>query len=379
MRLWVRIIVFGILCLYVEGLHQPLALKAQPTTEFSPAVEQYEISAGDTLWDISDKILGDPFLWPRIWAMNPEITNPHWIYPGDILRFVPYTEPLPSKEDLLAGTPGRAESDVEDEPQEMAANKTDDTFLRIATSPARKVSMQKHFLEFVFTQEPLRQDASVVNAVPDRVMLTAGDHVFLRSEDESAQRLTGQLVSYRSLGEIYHPLTGESVGHLSELTGLVGIQKMEKSGVAKGLVLQSTLELERGQFATSVEGAPLFQLLRVATKLDVRGHIVHSEHNATSLNGTGDYIFVDKGQDDGLERGNALRVFAAQTDSINADDALTHQSVTGVIQIVDAQATSSTCVVIKSRVSIATGSMFETIMIPKIDKRGFLDASKTNQ
>ena len=52
----------------------------------------YTIKKGDTLWDISSKFLKDPFLWPKLWQVNPYITNPHWIYPGQPLKLSPLEE-----------------------------------------------------------------------------------------------------------------------------------------------------------------------------------------------------------------------------------------------------------------------------------------------
>jgi hypothetical protein len=47
--------------------------------------ETYVVQGGDTLWDISSMFLRDPWLWPEIWQVNPQVANPHLIFPGDIL------------------------------------------------------------------------------------------------------------------------------------------------------------------------------------------------------------------------------------------------------------------------------------------------------
>lgn len=49
---------------------------------------QYTVKRGDTLWDISALYLKSPWLWPEIWQVNPQVDNPHLIYPGDILKLV---------------------------------------------------------------------------------------------------------------------------------------------------------------------------------------------------------------------------------------------------------------------------------------------------
>src|SRR6266403_4006226 len=53
------------------------------------APDEYTIQKGDTLWDLSQKFLNNPWYWPKIWSLNPSIENPHWIYPGNKLRIVP--------------------------------------------------------------------------------------------------------------------------------------------------------------------------------------------------------------------------------------------------------------------------------------------------
>jgi hypothetical protein len=65
----------------LERINEPV-----PLAEGAP--NQYVVQVGDTLWDISSTFLKDPWFWPEIWYVNPEIENPHLIYPGDVLALV---------------------------------------------------------------------------------------------------------------------------------------------------------------------------------------------------------------------------------------------------------------------------------------------------
>ena len=44
------------------------------------------VRRGDTLWDLCNRYYQNPWAWPKVWSYNPQVANPHWIYPGDQLR-----------------------------------------------------------------------------------------------------------------------------------------------------------------------------------------------------------------------------------------------------------------------------------------------------
>ena len=54
--------------------------------------ETHVVKEGDTLWDITQAYYGDPYRWPEVWSYNPNITNPHWIYPDAEVRIRPGDE-----------------------------------------------------------------------------------------------------------------------------------------------------------------------------------------------------------------------------------------------------------------------------------------------
>ncbi|GLS84827.1 LysM peptidoglycan-binding domain-containing protein [Paraferrimonas haliotis] len=74
--------------------------------------EAYEVVKGDTLWDISAKFLDDPWRWPALWGVNPQVSNPHLIYPGDKLTLVFIDgEPRIVKKSFIKSSPqGRVQS-----------------------------------------------------------------------------------------------------------------------------------------------------------------------------------------------------------------------------------------------------------------------------
>lgn len=344
------------ICIWLSLLTLLLAsFSALPVFAQDQKKEQtYIIKKGDTLWGISERFINDPYYWPNLWSNNPEVTNPHLIYPGQEIRIydgrviiVP-TYTLPKEQETAA--------------EATAAEK--------APQPEAISEQLEPELETVFKTGGgggfITSDAKplgiIVDSVDDRTLLTQNDMVFLRMEDISTVNVGDTYGIYRRGNLVIHPSTKETYGNMMYDLGTLQI-----TGVGNGYV---TARIDK-VFREVERGAELYpytpQVMEISLKkseTEVTGYIL-SAYSEKLTQGQHDVVFVDLGAEDGLWAGNMLYITRPRTiteKGLQQADAPLPDDLLGAAVIIETRAKTSAALILKSVKTIFRGDNVMTIV-----------------
>ena len=262
----------------------------------------YTVVKGDTLWDISGEFLSKPWLWPEIWQINPQIENPHLIYPGDQIALI-YVDGQPRLQ-LRRGNAGRSyrmspgdgvrlQPQIRSEPLESAI-------------PAISLEAIQGFLVQNRIVSPSVLDAApyIIQGESERLVVGAGDRVYVRGELPDSEAFT--LVRK---GDLYtDPETNEILGREATYIGL-GNAVAQEDDIAT-MTLSSTREevLIGDRVLPTEERKVDSTFFPSAPDVETRGEIV-AVLGGVSQVGQYDVVVVNRGEREGLQVGNVLAIY----------------------------------------------------------------------
>ncbi len=261
---------------------------------------------GDTLWDVSAAYLGTPWVWPSIWKDNQEIRNPHLIHPGDHIWITPSEMRRVTPEEaaaLLAGQPAAPEPAAET----AAAEPEPAQPPLAAPQPEAQHSLVVSDREGagLITPEALEAAGSIVSAVPEKVMLSQGDGVFVGVPEGDTQK-GDQYTVFRVQEKVFDPDSGRVLGHHVEILGWLEIEKANPES-ALATIRESFGEIEVGDRVMPREPLPE-EIAILGSPGDVDGRISFFAHRRTVM-GTADFVYLNRGALQGLEVGSPLEVY----------------------------------------------------------------------
>jgi len=183
----------------------------------------YIIKKGDTLWDLSGEFLNDPFLWPKLWQDNQYITNPHWIYPGNPIRFYPFEEvKIPPAKPVEIKPPEvkpeiAKKPPVEEKPVEEVVPpvKPPEVVLKPEVLPPKDA----RWAGFLTKEEFPGIGVVVEPKQSGRLLIAEGDIIYLAFKTRDTIEIGERYTIFRTSPMVKHPHTGESLGWKVNILG----------------------------------------------------------------------------------------------------------------------------------------------------------------
>lgn len=273
------------------------------------APSQYVVKKGDTLWDIAGVFLRDPWYWPEIWHINPQVANPHLIYPGDVLTLV-YVDGKPR---VTLGTAGaeRLSPEVRSEPLSGAIRTIPyDILMNFVGRPG------------LLTRDEVRKAPHVVGMRDRHIVGSDQNEVYGRGLGQPAP---GTRYTIMNVGdELRDPDDGDLLGYIGHFAG-TGEVIQNSGAVIPGedsifrmrrqedlthlRIVESGREIFQGDrlFPAQVDIGEDFTLSAPGNE-EVLGQII-AVVDGVYVAGRYQVVAINRGKRHGLEPGNVLGVF----------------------------------------------------------------------
>ncbi|PAR20432.1 peptidoglycan-binding protein [Vibrio metoecus] len=260
----------------------PLTLKQNaPTT--------YTVVKGDTLWDISALYLDSPWLWPRLWQINPEIDNPHLIYPGDKLTLI-WRDGQP----VLSLKPMRKLS-----PQVRVLEKQ--------AVPTVQEGLVLPYLQSdrLIAQTALQQSVRVIGSSDGRKYLTKQDRLYITGvQTEKKWGIYREVAQYQRDDDVMVALRLVALGELAMTGGNfsgLSLQEQNQEILANDIALPE-VDIEERQLSTTFYPQPA----PVGSEAHILGSLEGSQYA-----GQNQVVVMDQGSSDGLAQGSMFELYQA--------------------------------------------------------------------
>lgn len=296
---------------------RPTPPPARPVFTPAPrAPATHTVVKGDTLWDISAMFLSDPWKWPEIWKVNPQIENPHLIYPGDVITLTYDADGRPM---LSASRDGQTYMSTEgyttavgDAPQSGPTVKVAPQIRTIPLAdaiPTIATGLIRPFLSrsTVIEEDELKAKAYVMRPVEDRLLTGAGDRIYVRGmQDTSVARYTIVRV-----GKVYRdPDTRKVLGHEAMFVGEGVAEQYGDPGVLR---IESTQrEVQQGdKLLAGVGGVGGETFVPRGARAGLSGRIIDVVDGVGQI-GQFAVVVLNRGGRDGVANGDVFTVFQSR-------------------------------------------------------------------
>jgi len=297
--------------------------------------KDYTVKKGDTLWDISNKELQDPFLWPKVWKENPDVKNPDRIYPGQDIKIPLY---LMQKE-IAPPPPKPVAKPMKPVPVEKPVT---------VAKPVKKEYLVDKSLLIVsgYITDSVHSVGTIYDTPEEVTQLTQGDYAYVKPS--TSLKKGDKFYILYPVEEVKHPVTGR---YLGVRIAILGTAEMVDEKDPKILITRSFIEIPVGSLIDNYYEIEPPLAVDNPRKPDINGYIVTALRRIAE-HGNLDVVFIDKGKNDGLQEGDLLAT------TLKSE----HKIFNGVIQIINARPSTSSAIIRKNAKEVEIGDPVTAIM-----------------
>jgi LysM repeat protein len=326
-----------------------LILVIMPSVLFAASQDEptiYVIKQGDTLWGLSERFIKDPKYWPNMWSKNGQVTNPHFIYPGQKLRIFPDRLEIVSKEEVVTS--------VAEVPVPKAAP------VETVAEAIQQVAAEKTYTiygsEGLIAEKDFKQSGLIIGIQHDRIVAGLDDIVY--TDNGSNQDVHGgdKFSLFQKGALVKHPVSKEEIGFKMIPLGSLQLTDVDAK-TSRAIITKSTREISPGAYLLPYKDNRRREITLKNNSSDLKGYIVDSFSGASIL-AAGDIVFIDLGADQGAEVGNMLYIVRdVKIDKRYVEGKIDRlpQELLGALVILETGSKTSTALVVKSIDTIYKG------------------------
>ena len=264
--------------------------------------DTYVVKQGDTLWDIASMFLRDPWYWPEIWQINPQVENPHLIFPGDILSLAYLDDGRPAiqveRGPQVADAGGG--SGFERLSPRVLSTPLDEAIQTIPYETIKSFLSRPRFIE-----KGEVDDLPYIVALREALIGSAGHDVYVRGLEQGAP--VGSVFNVVELGGAFvDPETNDTLGYQGTYVGQGRLDRTGDPGTLR--LLETEREALVGDYLAAEEDAVPLNFLPRSPESEVHGQII-AVMSGVSLIGQYAVVVINRGSAAGLEPGHVLRAY----------------------------------------------------------------------
>jgi len=286
-----------------ERLELAAAVGQQPPTPvLNPRhPETYVVQVGDTLWSVASMFLRDPWLWPEIWQINPQVENPHLIFPGDILSLAYLGDGSPVIQLERGPQSAGAGSGFERLSPRIRSTPLEDA---ISTVPYESIAA---FLSRprVIERDQI-EDLPYIVAHREGLVGSEGRDVYARGVDDAPVGTVFNVVEQGE--ELVDPDDNDVLGYQGIYVGQGRVDRVGDPITLR--ILETEREAIVGNLLMPEEDVNRIDFVPHAPEQQVEGRII-SVLSGVSLIGQYSVVVINRGTNHGLEPGHVLRAYQA--------------------------------------------------------------------